>query len=73
MPEREQFKFIAKVMLASEQHKKRREVRNAMLVLHFKQLQKKKNSTKEQKCFSVFKDTNKAEGTGKVTVQPASP
>lgn len=44
-----------------------------MLVLHFKQSQKRKSSTKDQKCSSVLTGTNKAEKTGEVTVQPASP
>lgn len=60
-------------MLASEESKKGSEIRNAMFVLHFQQLQKRKNSTKDQKCFSVLTSTNKAKKTGEVTDQPVSP
>lgn len=44
-----------------------------MLALHFKQLQKKKNSTRDQKCFSVLTGSHEAEKTGEVTVKPVSP
>lgn len=44
-----------------------------MLALHFKQLQKRKNSTKDQKCFSVLTGSHEAERTGEVTVKPVSP
>lgn len=60
-------------MLASEQCNKGNEVRNVMLALHFKQLQKRKNSTKDHKCFSVLIGSQEAERTGEVRVKPVSP
>lgn len=74
MPEKENtLNCIPEVLLASEQSNKGSEVRNAMLALHFKQLQKRKNSTKDQKCFSVLTGSQEAERTGEVRVKPGSP
>lgn len=38
-----------------------------MLTSHFKQLQKRKNSAKEQKGFTVLTGTNKVEKTSEAT------
>lgn len=74
MPKKENnLNCIPKVLLASEQSNKGSEVRNAMLALHFRQLEKRKNSTKDQKCFSVLAGSQEAERTGEVRVKPVSP
>lgn len=74
MPEKENtLNCIPEVSLASEQSNKGSEVRNVMLALHFKQLQKRKNSTKDQKFFSVLTGSQEAERTGEVRVKPVSP
>lgn len=74
MPEKENtLNCIPEVLLASEQSNKGSEVRNVMLALHFKQLQKRKNSTKDQKFFSVLTGSQEAERTGEVRVKPVSP
>lgn len=74
MPKKENnLNCIPKVLLASEQSNKGSEVRNAVLALHFRQLQKRKNSTKDQKCFSVPTGSQEAQRTDEVRVKPVSP